>query len=75
MSDTVGNSVRLLIGIWLATVAALAFAQDNSLPGFRMTQPPSIDGTIDPAEWQGVPSGQGMFDEDTGQKADDNLQF
>lgn len=67
--------MRLLIGIWLATATALAFAQDNSLPGFRMPQPPTIDGTIDPAEWQGVPSGQGMFDEDTGQKADDNLQF
>lgn len=56
-------------------LCAGAFAQDNVLAGFKMAKAPVIDGTIDPAEWEGVPSAQGMFDDETGTRVTENTQF
>ena len=56
-------------------LSAGALAQDNILPGHKIEKAPVIDGTIDPAEWQSVPSAQGMFDDETGATAPENVQF
>ena len=56
-------------------LCAGALAQENVLPGFKMTKQPVIDGTIDPAEWEGVPSAQGMYDDETGARVTENTQF
>jgi hypothetical protein len=66
--------VRLAVPFFCLLIAS-SQAQDNTIQGFKMEKPPTIDGAIDPTEWQDVPSGSGQFDEHTGQKAADGLQF
>jgi hypothetical protein len=52
-----------------------ATAQDTNLAGHKIAAAPVIDGTIDATEWAGVPMGQGAYDDDTGERAAENLQF
>lgn len=59
----------------LVLLGGNATAQDNVLPGFKIVKPPTIDGVIDPTEWEGAPTSQGMFDDENGDVAKDNLQF
>ncbi|MFY9233066.1 MAG: DUF5916 domain-containing protein [Fimbriimonadaceae bacterium] len=67
--------MRNLLLLLAMLPGSLTWAQDNVLPGYKIAQPPIVDGTIDLAEWDGVPSGQGAFDEDTGERAQDNMRF
>jgi len=67
--------VRRFASIWALLWSAYSFAQDNVLPGYKLSKPPTIDGAIEPAEWEGVPSGQGAFDDETGRPAPENLKF
>lgn len=60
----------------LSLFSTFAAAQEgNRLAGHKIGKPPVIDGTIDAAEWEGVPSAQGAYDADTGDKVPDTLQF
>ncbi len=47
----------------------------SNFPAVRMTQPPTIDGVVDPQEWQGVPSGAQWFDTQGGALAPQDGQF
>lgn len=68
---------------WLPVIAAsllslassFTFAQDNVVAGYKTDKPPVIDGTIDASEWAGFPSGQGAYDDETGGRAPENMQF
>lgn len=56
-------------------VPALGFGQNNVLEGHKLATAPTIDGTVDPAEWGNVPTGRGGFDVETGQGAPEDTEF
>src|SRR5947199_6204090 len=60
---------------FLFGLAGIALAQPQKIDGYRMPKPPVIDGRIDPAEWGTAPSGQGSFDQQTGQPSPEPMQF
>lgn len=58
-----------LVALGLAA-RALGTDQAHTLPGFKMSRPPAIDGVVDvEKEWAGAPSGSGFVDPVGGQKA------
>jgi hypothetical protein len=67
--------VRLLLLLGVFVLPGFTQAQDTVLEGHQITSPPTIDGVINEAEWQGVPGGKGMVDEGTGQPAPEDTQF
>lgn len=59
--------MRVLLALLSATLTcASVAAQDNLLPGQKLTQPPVIDGRIDPEEWKDATPFAGLVDENTG---------
>ncbi|CAN5475007.1 hypothetical protein BH11ARM1_BH11ARM1_00710 [soil metagenome] len=58
--------MRLALLFALAATPLIAAAQTIELPAHKVTTPPVIDGTINEQEWQGAPSLEGGFDEQTG---------
>lgn len=54
--------------------ASIGLAQ-HALPGIKLDEPPTIDGVIHPAEWEGASTGTGSFDENTGRPAPEPMQF
>lgn len=65
-------------------ISAVSFAQtsttpdppSNVVPGYVMTTPPTIDGTVDEAvEWKDVPSFEGLVDSETGVTAPQQGKF
>lgn len=64
----------LLVFLYIAAIS-LSNAQVREIPGHLIVTAPTIDGTIDEEEWSGVPSVQGMVDENTDAQAPENSQF
>lgn len=72
------DTLRRLIGpslLLVATATSFAGRSDNRIPGFRMTKPPTLDGTLAPGEWDGVPVGEEFQDQDTGAPAPEPTRF
>jgi hypothetical protein len=64
----------IVLGIGLA-IPCRALTGSPTLPAYRITTPPTIDGTIGDNEWAGVPTGQGGFDTVDGHAAPEPMQF
>lgn len=56
-------------------MVASSHAQVKEIAGHLISNPPTIDGKVDESEWAGVPSVQGMVDEDTDAVAPEQAQF
>lgn len=60
--------MRLLLSASFAgLLTCTCFCQESSnlIPGFKLSKPPVIDGTVDASEWAGVPMVSGGFDPNT----------
>ena len=69
--------MRLLTvaALWAGAVGLAPAAAAPVLPGYRITTPPVIDGVIGDAEWAGIPTGKGAFDNSDGHPAPEPMQF
>jgi len=58
------------------SLAGTCFAGPTSIPAYKVTSPPIIDGVIhEDGEWKGVPSVSGLYDEQSAEKASDGATF
>lgn len=67
--------MRLFPSFCVFAIAATCFSQVKEIPGHQIPKPPTVDGAIGEEEWAGVPSVQGMVDEDTNALAPEQAQF
>lgn len=62
------RALALLFSLFCLTIS-FGSGKPNEFPAHRIAEPPTIDGTVNEAEWAGIPSGTGFLDAFTGEPA------